>query len=254
MKWQSDFASALLNPERPVPPGVTSRNTDRPDGRFAVYRNNMMVSLVGALEARFPATRKIVGEDFFKGAARVFATAHPPRSPMMMHYGDEFPSFLASFEPARELPYLADVALLEAARTRAYHAADAEPLKPDVLAAAAPEVLASMRVVLYPSLEIVSSAYPIVTVWAMNSGEMELAPVTDWQGEDALVVRPFRDVEVRRLPAAAAAFLQSLAWGSPLGEAARIAAAADGSFDLARNLAALFAGLAVAMTNERPVA
>jgi hypothetical protein len=250
--WQSDFARALLDPDFGIPTGVISHNSDRPGGRFAVYRNNVMVGLVGALEARFPATRKIVGEDFFRGAARLFAAAHPPSSPVMMFYGDEFPAFLAGCEPAREVPYLCDLALLEAARTRAYHAANAEPLPPAALAGAAQDALALMRFTLHPSLEIVTSCFPIVTIWAMNSGELELAPITDWRGEDALILRPWSDVEVRRLPGGATGFLQSLGKGSPLGKAAAAALEADASFDLAANLAALFTGLAIAMTSERP--
>jgi Putative DNA-binding domain len=249
--WQSDFASALLNSEA-IPKGVISHNSNRPDERFAIYRNNVMVGLVNALEARFPATRKIVGDDFFKGAARRFAAAHPPRSPVMMFYGEGFPEFLASFEPAGEIPYLADIALLEAARTRTYHAADAEPLTAAVLAATAPDSLARTRFTLHPSLEIVASPYPIVTIWAMNSGEVDLAPITDWRGEDALIVRPWREVEVRRLPAGGRIFLQSIAEGKPLKEAAKAALDADARFDLPANLAALFSGLAVAMTSERP--
>jgi Putative DNA-binding domain len=250
--WQSDFARALLDPDFAVPKGVISHNSDRPRGRFAVYRNNVMVGLISALEARFPAARKIVGEDFFRNAARLFAAAHPPCSPLMMFYGDEFPAFLAGFEPAREVPYLCDVALLEAARTRAYHAGDAEPLPPAALGGAAQDALALMRFTLHPSLEIVTSRFPIVTIWAMNSGEMELAPITDWRGEDALILRPWSEVEVRRLPAGAAAFLQSLGNGIPLGKAAAAALEADSSFDLAANLAALFTGLAIAMTSEWP--
>jgi hypothetical protein len=141
---QSDFACALRNPDLAVPTGVIAHNSDAPRERFAVYRNNVMVGLVSALEARFPATRKIVGEDFFKGAAKLFAAAHPPRSPLMMFYGDEFPAFLAAFEPARDVPYLADVARVEAARTRAYHAADAKPLTPAALSGSSPDALADM--------------------------------------------------------------------------------------------------------------
>src|SRR4029077_17776024 len=131
--WQSDFARAVRDPDLAVPRGVTWHNSDRPQVRFAVYRNNVVLGLVSSLEARFPATRRIVGEDFFKGAARLFAATQPPRSPLMMFYGDAFPDFLADFEPAREVPYLADVARLEAARTRAYHATDAKPLTPAAL-------------------------------------------------------------------------------------------------------------------------
>jgi Putative DNA-binding domain len=248
-KCYSDFAQALRDPDLDVPRGVTSHNSDAPRERFAVYRNNVMVGLVSALEARFPATRKIVGEDFFKGAAKLFAATQPPRSPLMLLYGDAFPFFLADFEPAREVPYLADVARLEAARTRAYHAADAKPLTPAALSGGLPD-LAGMRFILHPSVAIVASDYPIVTIWAMNSGEIALAPITDWRGEDALVSRPGRDVEVRRLPPGAKTFLQNLAARNPLGEAAAAALAANASFDLAANLAALFAGLAIAMTNQ----
>ena len=249
-KCQSDFARALRNPDLAVPHGVTTHSSDTPKERFAVYRNNVVVGLVGALEARFPATRKIVGEDFFKGAAKLFAATEPPRSPLMLLYGDGFPAFLEGFEPARGVPYLADVARLEAARTRAYHAADAKPLTPAALSGVALDTLAGSCFTLHASVEIVASDYPIVTIWAMNSGEIDLVPLTDWRGENALVSRPGSDVEVRRLPAGAKTFLQSLAAGKPLGAAAASALAANASFDLAANLAALFAGLAIETINE----
>jgi Putative DNA-binding domain len=199
----------------------------------------------------FLATCKIAGEEFFKAAARRFIAAEPPRSPIMMFYGDAFPSYLAEFAPARSVPYLADVARLEAARTRAYHAADAKPLTRDALAAAPLDTLTGMRFTLHPSLEIVSSSYPIVTIFAMNSGLMELGPIADWRGEDALVIRPEYEVEVRRLSPGARIFLENLADKKEFGEAAGVASAASADFDLAENLAALFSGLAVAMTRGR---
>ncbi len=248
--YQGDFASALRDPDLAVPGDMTSHSSDVPQKRFAVYRNNVMVGLVGALEARFPATRKIVGEDFFIGAAKLFVAAHPPRSPLLMFYGDEFPAFLAGFEPAQDVAYLADVARLEAARTRAYHAADANPLTAAALSSVPQSALAGLRFALHPAVEIVASHYPIVTIWAMNSGEMDLAPITDWHGEDALVSRQGLDVVVRRLPAGAKTFLESLAAGHPLGAAAAAALADDQGFDLAANLAALFTGLTIEMTND----
>ena len=254
--WQGDLARALRDPDLVVPRGVTAHNSDAPEVRFAIYRNNVMVGLVSALEFRFPATCKIVGADFFKGAAKLFAAAHPPRSPRMMFYGDEFPAFLAAFEPARVVPYLADVARLEAARTRAYHAADAKPLTAAALSGSSPDALADMRFILHPSVEIVASEYPVVTIWAMNSGEIELMPITDWRGEDALVSRALFDVEVRRLPPGGKTFLQNLAARIPLREAAAAASAGNPRFDLAANLAALFAGLAIEMSdqsNEAPL-
>ncbi|KAG0919362.1 hypothetical protein G6F31_021147 [Rhizopus arrhizus] len=59
--------------------------------------------------------------------ARVFAAATPPSSPVLLHYGAEFPDFIASFPPAEPLPYLADVARIERAATEAFHAAVSAP-------------------------------------------------------------------------------------------------------------------------------
>jgi hypothetical protein len=237
--FETSFADALLNADRPVPRGITAHNAAVPARRFAVYRNNVVSGLRKALKSRFPVVEKIVGEEFFAAMARLFVTAQPPRSPLLATYGDSFPAFIAAFEPARGLPYLADVAQLEAARTRAYHAADAAPIDNSRLTALDSEIVERICIDMHPSAEIVRSSHPIVTIWAMNSGEQELAPIADWRGEDALVARPHLDVQVRRLPPGGAAFLLALAAGRPLGDAAEAALADDPDFDLTGNLAGL---------------
>jgi hypothetical protein len=237
--FETSFAEALLNTERPIPHGITAHNADVPARRFAVYRNNVVAGLAKALKSRFPVVEKIVGEEFFKAMARLFVKAEPPRSPLLADYGDGFPAFIAGFEPARELPYLADVARLEAARTRAYHAADALPLGADQFAKLESLGIGDIRVATHPSVEIVRSPYPIVTIWAMNSGEQVLAPIENWRREDALVVRPYLEVQVRSLPRGGAAFLLALAAGRPLSEAVAAALADDRDFDLTSNLAGL---------------
>src|SRR6202035_4795795 len=131
----------------------------------------------------------------------------PPRSPVLATYGNELADFISAFEPARELPYLADVDRLEAARTRAYHAPAAPPADATRFAALDARNAGHIRIDLHPSIEIVRSPHPIVTIWAMNSGERELQPIENWRGEDALVSRPHLDVEVRALTRGGAAFL-----------------------------------------------
>jgi Putative DNA-binding domain len=243
--FEASFANALLNADQPLPRGITAHNATVPARRFAVYRNNVVTGLVKALRSRFPAVEKIVGEEFFAAMARVFVMAQPPRSPLLATYGDGFPAFIAAFEPARELPYLADVAQLEAARTRAYHAPDATPAGADHFAALDSQAVGGIRIDMHPSTEIVRSRHPIVTIWAMNSGEQQLAPIENWRGEDALVARPYLDVQIRTLPPGGAAFLLALAAGRSLGEAAEAAVADDPDFDLTSNIAGLIgSGLA----------
>jgi hypothetical protein len=242
---QSEFAMALFDPDHAIPDNVTSHTTRQPFKRFAVYRNNVVTSLVNALRTKFPATERIVGEEFFAAMARVFVTAHPPRSKILHTYGDDFGDFIAAFAPAAELPYLPDVVRLEAARTRAYHAADAEPLTAAAFQDIDPDRVGSMRFTLHPSLQIVCSSHPVVTIWSMNAGELPLGAIDDTQAEDALVIRPGLDVIVRMLPAGGAAFVSALANGWRLDEAAAHAADADDRFDLTDNIAGLISSGAV---------
>ena len=243
---QNNFASALLDADRPVPGAVTSHTARTPQKRFAVYRNNVVTGLIAALRAQFPAGESIVGGEFFAAMARAYIETQPPRSPILVTYGYGFPDFITGFAPAADVDYLADVARLEAARTCAYHAADAVPLKLARWQEIDPQALAGIRVTLHPSVEILRSPHPVVTIWAMNAGEAELASIEDWAGEDAVIARPQFDVTVRKLPAGGAAFLAALAEGTTFGDAAQAAVADHLEFDLAANLAGLIgAGLAI---------
>jgi hypothetical protein len=180
-----------------------------------------------------------VGDEFFTAMADVFIRARPPLSPLLLTYGDNFPDFIETFPPAAQLPYLADVMRLEIARSHAYHAADRPPLDPAALSLFAPECLPNLVFLPHPSLSIVASAHPIVTIWAMNSGETPLAPIEPWQGENALIVRPAMIVNVHRLPPGGVVFIATLQSGGSLGDAIAAAMENEPSFDLTANLAGL---------------
>src|SRR5829696_7581086 len=132
--FQRRFSQALLDRARATPPGIRSVGGWPAERRFSVYRNNVFVSLTEALVTRFPVCHALVGDEFFRAMARGFIELSPPRSPVLMTYGDDFGDFIETFPPARSVPYLGDVARLEAALTLAYHAADATPLTADELA------------------------------------------------------------------------------------------------------------------------
>ena len=91
------FRAALDDPSAATP-AMTRGRMGAPDARrFSVYRNNVAVGLIGALEARYPVSRRIAGEDLFRALARAFAHARKPRSPVMIAYGGEFPEFVADY-------------------------------------------------------------------------------------------------------------------------------------------------------------
>jgi hypothetical protein len=237
---QKRFSLALLDRTRGMPPGIRAPGQRWSERRFNVYRNNVFVSLTEALLTRFPVCHALVGDEFFRAMARVFIELSPPRSPVLMSYGDDFANFVETFPPARAVPYLGDVAHLEAALTRAYHAADASPLTVDELAAFAPYRWEHTHVELHPSVQIIASAYPIVSIWEAHIRAGEHLMIDSSIGEDALVARPNLEVEVHRLSAGAAAFLMTLLKGASLRVAADVAAA-DPRFDLITTLSGILA-------------
>ena len=62
MSAQHAFAEALLAADAACPPGLTTWNGSAPEKRFAIYRNNVVVSLIDALADSFPVTQELVGE------------------------------------------------------------------------------------------------------------------------------------------------------------------------------------------------
>ena len=237
---QKAFAAALLNPRRDVPSGLVG-----PDGvaslvRFSVYRNNVVVSLIEALEDAFPAVCRIVGGEFFRAMARAYVATEPPTSPILLDYGAGFSSFIAAFPPAASLPYLPDVARIERAWSEAYHAPDAIALEPVAFAAIPIERAAELRLVVHPSVRIVRSRFPALTIWRMNVADGVPEPVDlEAGGEDAVVARPAAEVEARSMPEGGVEFFTALERGHSLAEATKLGFRAHPQFDLAANLAAL---------------
>jgi hypothetical protein len=237
--YASGFVGGLLDQARPTPGAVAGPRGKAADKRYNVYRNNVTVSLINALAATFPATKRITGDEFFRAMARFHVRGTPPTSPLLFEYGRDFPGFIAEYEYARPLPWLADVARIERAWLDAYHAADAEPLTADKLGRFAHERLGDVVFIPHPATRIVMSRFPAVTIFAANRTSVPAERITTTEPEDALVTRPGLDVVVRRLPPGGAAFLTALIAGEPLGEAAVAGAAEDPEFDLAANIAGM---------------
>ncbi len=210
------FHAALWQADPPA--GLAAPDVDEIARRFAVYRNNVHHGLTRALAARFPVVERLVGAEFFAAMARVFLAAHPPRDPVLLHWGADLPGFLEGFPPVAHLPWLADVARLELARGRACHAADADPVAPAALATADPETL---RLRLHPSVELFVTPHPAVSIWAAQHPGSARATVKADGPEQALIARrPDFAVVVEPLDAATHAVLAALAGGAPLARAA----------------------------------
>lgn len=237
MSTQAAFTAALLDPQRPCPEGLFSANGADPASRFAVYRNNVQSSLINALADSYPVVSQLVGDEFFRAMAGLYVQSYPPQSPLINDYGKDFAEFIDSFEPAASVPYLADVARLERLRVQAYHAADAQPLSHEQIAAALadPQALSELTVEFHPSLNLLTSAFAVVAIWAAHQQDATLAGIDLDHGQNALVLRNDLEVEVFAIDHGASTFIHNLRNGQSLTQALETAPA----FDLSQTLALL---------------
>ncbi len=218
---QSDFAQSLIRGDggdggagaAHILPGALSA-----EKRLEIYRHNVFTNLTNALGDIFPVVARIVGEDFFREAARVFIRDFPSTSGDLNRYGAAFGDFLAAYPHAAELPYLADVARMEWAWQEAFHAGEAAGLDLGRLAAVPAERHGGLRFVLHPSARLLASDYPLMQIWTVNQEDYRGELAVDWQAgrEHLLVFRPEREVGMRALGAAEWHFLQACAQGADL--------------------------------------
>lgn len=235
---QQGFAEALTDPTAPVPTALARCPSVADTRRFAVYRNNVAVGLIAALWDSFPVTARLVGDDFFQSMARAYWPLHLPTSPMLSRWGDNFPDFIAAFAPARTVPYLADIARLEAAWNRSYHSREAAPLDLSILCRLTPEEFGEAVLHFHPSTRLVCSEYPIAAIWAAHQRET-VEPIAHWRPEDVLIVRPTSDVLLYCLPTGASRFVMSLLRGKTISKAAEYALTSNRGFDLNASLVGL---------------
>jgi hypothetical protein len=231
--FQDAFALALLTPEPAAAiPFEVAAITTQP--AFAVYRNTVMKGCVDALQANYPAVARLVGEEWFRAAAAVYARGALPAEPTLLRYGADFAGFLARFEPATEYPYLPGVARLDRLWTEAHSAADEAALDPATVAGIAPDALANIVLHPHPAARWAWFADgPIYTIWSRNRADEPFDGDFDWRPEGALLARPRDAVEWVALDSAGCAFLDACAADGTLGAAAQAALLARSDADLA---------------------
>ena len=237
---QTAFKTAMLDPAAPVPDGIVNPDGAPATKRFDVYRNNVAVSLSDALEAAFPVVRKLVGDKFFRAMSGVYLRKHPPKTPLMMFYGEAMPQFLRRFEPAKSIGYLPDIAALELALRHAYHAADAKPVDANALTTIASDALMGIRLRIAPATQTITSDFPVHAIYRANT--VANAPKPVMQAEAVLITRAGFDPELHLINAAAATCIDALKNGQSLGQAM---ATADDTLDLGAALGLLLAQGAV---------
>jgi Putative DNA-binding domain len=246
---QTQFRKALLDPAQAIPAGLSDGANNIAGARFDVYRNNVAVSLTEAMHSAFPVITKLLGPQNMDGLSGMFLRQHPPSSPLMMHYGGTFPDFLAQMEQLSHLGYLPDIARLELAMRRSYHAHDADPIDPSDIAGLAPDRLMASAIRLAPAVEVLSSDWPIYDIWRFNN--VADAPDPRPVAQDVVITRAEFDPEPQLLPPGGAIWIGALVDGQTITQSTEAALACDPEFDLGATLAILLQGGAIVSLVEK---
>jgi len=230
--FQSSFFTALFEQD------CDSALTRQP--AFAVYRNTVMSGCIDALQANFPSVVRLVGVDWFDAAAARYVRAQPPIDGRMLFYGETFADFLDSFEPAGDLPYLADVARLDRFWIEAHTAPDAAAVDSAWLAGLPANALGALRLVPHPSARWRCFVdMPICTIWERNRLALDTTDEFAWQGEGALLTRPVDHVDWQHISPGGGAFLDACEQGLLLAQAAGAALEVQPDTDIANLLSQL---------------
>lgn len=236
-RFQDDFARALLATDDTALPALATI-TAQP--AFAIYRNTIMKGCIDALQANYPSINRLVGEEWLRAAAAVYARDALPGQPMLLHYGADFAGFLARFEPAAELPYLPGVARLDRFWTEAHVATTEDILIPAALTQLATQNFFRARLLPHAATRWAWFAdAPIYTIWSRNRRDEIVDGDIEWQAEGALLTRPQDSVQWHALDRAGCAFLDTCAARGTVADAAQAALEAQADADLGQLMASL---------------
>lgn len=215
------FARSLLAADEQIPAGLKVWDGSDPSERYGIYRNAVIVSLIDALADTFRVTQLLVGEDFFRWMAREYVKQSPPQSPVLAHYGANFPEFISAFESTASLPYLADVSRLEYELLQAFHAEDVLPISTSDLSCLLdkPDKLFDYTFEFNPATRLIYSQFPIFSIWQAHQADGDFAKIDPNKSQSALIFRIDFNTRLFEVNNADANFISQLEAGHCLGQA-----------------------------------
>ncbi len=162
-KTQTAFKEMILTGNMDTPEQIFRTGGASLNKRLSTYKNNYRAGLSSVLSETYQTITALVGEKFMYEMSKAYALTHPPQKACLHTYGEDFPSFIADFEPACALPYLSDSARLDWAANRAYHAPDREALSFKTLDHINLED-ENLTLKLHPSVSLLHAPFPIADI------------------------------------------------------------------------------------------
>ena len=188
--------------------------------RLGAYSGGYPARLEEALAETFPALRRLLGDETFADMVARYLPAVPAGIYNLNDVGAPLPAWLASDALARTVPLAADLARLELAVQRAFHATLLPPFDPTPLAAWGADDWDRAVVRFQAGVALVRSAWPVGDVWQARTQPRDTADVAVVdRPQDVIVARAGFGVTATLAPPDEAMLLERLLAGERLGTA-----------------------------------
>ncbi|WP_112478779.1 DNA-binding domain-containing protein [Vibrio variabilis] len=189
---QSTFSQSLRSRNSNIESYIVADHFSA-DDRIQIYRNNFVFSLSEVLEACYPITLQLVGEECFQSMAKHHVIHHPPTTGNVADYGKGFAESVSELNNiTNAVPYLVDVMKLEWAidslNQRPLNKAEA-PIEPIVNMQLVPEAQHGNLVFhVKPNHTVLQSQFAIANlVNAIHSNNLEGFEIN--QPENVLIIK-----------------------------------------------------------------
>lgn len=161
---QQEFARALQAENNHFLHSIHASNKLSAQQHFNIYEHSVTGARQKTLKEIFSVCCKLVGEEFFIGMINIYISQTKSTSYDIGEFGENFPDFIATFTPAKSLPYLSDVTRLEWAWHKIYSAPDNSDFDFQKLTSASENIIFSPPIGSY----LIASPYPIHRIWETN--------------------------------------------------------------------------------------
>ncbi|MEH6625258.1 MAG: DNA-binding domain-containing protein [Motiliproteus sp.] len=161
-----------------------------------LYRNNFVISLTEMLEAVFPVTKRLVGEEFFLQLSKAYILACPLRQAAIESYGQGFPDFIDNCPQTDSLPYLSAMAQLEWNLEQAKACTLKENFPFQQLSEVPQTLQSSISFTLATGSQFMHSEFPVFSIWKAVQ-QQQFEGLDMGQSERLIIVpRPVESAEL----------------------------------------------------------
>jgi uncharacterized protein (UPF0276 family) len=219
--WVASVLQDTLPEEAPTLLSLAQSGSDTAHDRLGIYHRAYRLRLCEVLRDSFAKTSAYMGELFDQHASE-FAVAQPPALRNLGRYGASLPAFLQQTYP--DNPELAELAQLDWDLRSRFDGADAPASGLDALQPNAEGNIPclTMSSPLHPSVVLRNSQSNAVKLWRAIDDDTEVPEVQlDDSGAGLVVWRWDLQPHFMRLDAAQYRFMQALAEGSSIQDAAQ---------------------------------